>query len=181
MKFILPLLAAEERPFKILPQGDELLWGSIAFLILAVVLIKLVGPKMTAAFENRTNAIQGQLEEAERVKREADQIQEQYRAQLADARNEGNRVIEEAKRTAEAVRAEILAKAEKEATDVIARAQQDAANERERVMGELRGTLGDLSIQLAQRVIEAELSNPQAQRALVDRAIAELAGSNGSN
>jgi F-type H+-transporting ATPase subunit b len=171
--------AATEKSLEVLPDADELLFGSIFFFILLLGLAKLVFPKLREVLANRTAKIQGQLEEAERTKRDADQLLEQYRAQLADARNEVARIVEEGKRTAEALRADLVRKAEQEAQDIVARARTEASGERDRAMAELRSTVGDLSLTLASRVIESELSNPEAQRSMVDRAIAELAGSNG--
>jgi len=170
-------LVAAEKSLKVLPDKTELLWGSIFFLILFVAMSKLVFPKVRATMEKRRLAIQGQLEEAERAKREADTVLDQYRQQLNDARTEVARIIEEGKKTAEALRKDLSEKAETEAQQIVQRARQDVAGERDRAIAELRGTLGDLSIQLAQRVIEKELTSPDAQRALVERAIDELAGS----
>ena len=157
----LVVLAAEEgESLKVLPDPDELLWGSIAFGIVAVVLLVLVFPRLKVALEERTKRIQGQIEEAEGVKRDADAVLAEYRQKLSDARNEVNQIIEEGKRTAESLRADIVAKAEVEAREIVARAQADVAGERDRAIAALQDTLGDLSIQLAGRVIGQELSSP---------------------
>lgn len=166
-----------EESLEVLPAPDELLWGSLAFGILAILMIKFVFPKLRQALEERSQKIQGQIEEAERVKREADQVLEQYRTQLAEARAEVQKIIEEGKRTADALRQDLVAKAEQQAQEIVAKAQADVAGERDRAMQQLRTTLGELSIQLASRVIEKELSGSEAHRALVDRAITEVAGS----
>ncbi|HEX9712273.1 MAG TPA: F0F1 ATP synthase subunit B [Actinomycetota bacterium] len=168
--------AEEAHELRVLPAFDELLWGSLAFLLLVAFLLKFAFPRLKTGLEERTKRIQGQLEEAERVKRDADQVLEQYRAQLSDARAEVQRIIDEGKRTAEAMKDDIIAKAEAQAREVVQRAQADVAGERDRAMASLRDTLRDLSIQLAGRVIEKELSSSEAHRALVDRAIEELSG-----
>lgn len=168
-----------EEPRIHIPETDELIWGSIAFLVLVFLLTKFVFPRLRKGLEERTKRIQGQLEEAERTKREADLVLEQYRAQLSEARAEVGKIIEEGKRTAEAMRAEIVARAEREAAGIVQRAQVDVGAEKGRAMQELRSTLADLSIQIASRVVEKELSTSEAHRALVDRAITELSGSNG--
>jgi F-type H+-transporting ATPase subunit b len=182
------VLAAEEaaaegaNELQVLPHTDELLWGTIAFLILLFALLKFVFPRMQKGLEERRARIQGQLEEAERTKREADQVLEEYRAKLTDARTEVSRIIEEGKRTAESLRADIVAKAEAEAREIVQRAQADVAGERDRAIQSLRDTLGELSITLASRVIEQELRSSDAHRALVDRAIEDLTRSgNGTN
>ena len=174
--------AEAEGSLEVLPDTDELRWGAVFFFILVIAMVKFVGPKIRATFAQRTARIQGQLEEAERVKLQADQVLQEYRDKLGDARSEVARIIEEGKRTAEALRADIVAKAEAEAREIVQRAQADVAGERDRAVQQLRSTLGDLSIQLASRVIEKELSTTESHRALVDRAIEELNRSgNGSN
>jgi F-type H+-transporting ATPase subunit b len=180
---LLTRFAAEEgaKELEVLPDPDELLWGSLFFLVLLIVLIKFVFPKVNEGLAKRTAKIQGQMDAAEAVRREADGVLEEYRRQLADARTEASRIIEEGKRTAEALKADITARAEAEAREIVARAQADVAGERDRAIASLQRSVGDLSLTLAGRVIGAELANPEAQRALVDRAIAELSGGNGRN
>ena len=180
---LLTRFAAEEgaKELEVLPDPDELLWGSLFFVVLLVALVKFVFPKVNAGLAARSAKIAGQVEEADRIRREADTVLEDYKRQLADARNEASRIIEEGKRTAEALRADITARAETEARDIVARAQADVAGERDRAIASLQRTVGDLSLTLAGRVIGAELANPEAQRALVDRAIADLSGGNGRN
>ncbi len=175
------VLAAEEE-LRVLPAADELLWGSLAFGIVAILLLVFVFPKLRDGLKERTKRIQGQIEEAERTKREADQVLAEYRQKLADARSEVQLIIDEGKRTAESLKADIVAKAETEAREIVTRAQADVAGERDRAVAALRDTLGDLSIQLASRVIQKELASSDAHRALVDQAIADLGRSgNGSS
>jgi F-type H+-transporting ATPase subunit b len=175
------LIAASDSATRvILPKKDELIWGTIAFVLLFAFLAKAVFPKVREMLEQRTERVRGQLEAADRSKQEADQMLEQYRAQLADARGEVQRIIDEGKRTAEAVRQELVARAEQEAADIVSRARADVAGERDRAMQQLRTTVGELSLQLASRVIERELSSSEAHRALIDRAIQELSVSGGN-
>jgi len=172
---MLAILAADSTDLRILPHTDELVLATIAFGILVFFLVKKVFPRVKKGLEDRTAKIQGQLEEAERTKREADQVLEQYRAQLAGARAEVQKVIDEGKRTADALRADLVAKAESEAQEIVRRAQADVAGERDRAIQQLKQTMGELSIELAARIIEQDLKNNDAARSLVDKAIQELA------
>ena len=172
---MLAILAADSTDLRILPHTDELVLATIAFGILVFFLVKKVFPRVKKGLEDRTAKIQGQLEEAERTKREADQLLEQYRAQLAGARAEVQKVIDEGKRTADALRADLVAKAESEAQEIVRRAQADVAGERDRAIQQLKQTMGELSIELAARIIEQDLKNNDAARSLVDKAIQELA------
>lgn len=173
--------AAVEKSLSVTPDKAEFLYGSIFFGILMIAMYKFVFPKVGQAMTMRTSKIQGQMEEAERTKREADQILDQYKVQLAEARAEVAKIIEEGKRTADALRADLVAKAERDASEIVARAQADVAGERDRAIAQLRGTLGDLSISIASRVIEKELASTEAQRALVDQAITQLSSSGSNN
>jgi F-type H+-transporting ATPase subunit b len=168
-------ILADSTDLRILPHADELVLATIAFGILVAFLVKKVFPRLKKALEDRTAKIQGQLEEAERAKREADQVLEQYRAQLAGARAEVQKIIDEGKRTADALRADLVAKAEQEAQEIVRRAQADVAGERDRAIQQLKQTMGELSIELAARIIEQDLKNNDAARSLVDKAIQELA------
>jgi F-type H+-transporting ATPase subunit b len=173
------ILAAEEADPKrfVLPKTDELIWGAIAFFILFGFLAWKVWPAVKKMLDERAAKIKEGLESAEKSKVEADKMLEQYRKQLDEARGEAQKIIEEAKRTAESLRADLVKKAEAEAQDIVNRARADIAGEGDRVRQALRTELADLSLDLASRVIERELAQPESQKQFVERTIAELAAS----
>src|SRR5687767_4655638 len=106
---------AEEEPEGIdlvLPDPAELLWGAVAFVIVATFLMWKIWPRLREAIQNREQQIQGDLEEAEKAKNEANKEREEYQKQLAEARSEANRVIDEARGQAEEVRKDIIEKAQ---------------------------------------------------------------------
>ncbi|MBI4260506.1 MAG: F0F1 ATP synthase subunit B [Actinobacteria bacterium] len=166
--------AEEHNP--ILPETDELLWGSIAFFIVFAAIAFWAWPRIRKLLAERTEKIQGELEKAESTRHEADRILEEYREQIARARDEAGRIIEEARRTAEQLRKDLQARAEQEAQSTVARAQEEIRAERDRVVQELRAQVGALSIQLAERVVGASLDQKRHQE-LIDEYIEELAGS----
>lgn len=159
----------------ILPDPAELLWGAITFAVVAFVLTRMAFPKLREAVEKRERAIREANEAAERERQEAQREREEYRRQLANARAEANRVIEDARGQAEQVRRDIIAKAEKDAEAIVARAQEQIEAERTRTIQELQGTIANLSIQLAEKVVGRSLDGG-AQRDLVDSYIREVAG-----
>jgi len=176
------VLAIEETAKRfVLPHTDELVWGSIAFFILFFALSKVAFPKLNEMLQERSNKIREGLEKSEQAKTEAEQLLEQYRRQLDEARGDAQKIIEESKRTAESLRQELVAKAEKEAQDIVTRARTDVMGEAERAKQQLRAELASLSLELARRVIERELSQPDSARQFVDRTIEELAGTGASN
>ena len=103
------------------PKPAELIAAAIAFAIIFFIW-KWVLPRVNTMLEERRQQIQGQLESAEDTRRQAEQELQDYRAQLANAREEGNRIIEEARTTADQLRRDIQASAEQEAQNTVARA-----------------------------------------------------------
>jgi F-type H+-transporting ATPase subunit b len=164
----------------ILPAVDELVWGTISFIVVAVVLSKYAFPALRAGIEKREQTIQGNLEESEKAKNEAQKQLDDYRKQLAEARSEGNRIIEEARQSAEQVRNDITAKAEAEAEQIVARAQEQIEAERNRTVTELQSTIAELSIQLAEKVVGRSLDGG-SQKELVDAYIKEVSQMSSSN
>lgn len=161
----------------VMPHTGELVAAAIFFFTLFLIVSKVVLPKLNATLAAREQALAGQLTAAETTRGEADQVLAEYRARLADAQAEGNRIIEEARRTAEAIAAERRAAAEAEAAALVQRAQADIQAERDRALGALRTELAGLSIDLASRVVGRSLDN-EAQRSLVDGYIDQLTSQN---
>ncbi len=164
--------AEEHNP--ILPELGELIFGTLAFLIVFIVLAKYAFPRINRGLEERRQKIQGDLEGAEEARREAETSLERYRQQLEEARGEASRIIDEARKTAESMRRDMLAKAEHEASQVVARAQEEIRAERDRAFQELRAQLGELSVDLAARVVGESLDRDRQLR-LVDSYIDEVA------
>ena len=162
------------------PKLSELILGAIAFFILFAFMYKWALPRINQILEARRDKIQGDLEKAEQTKAEAEKMLTDYRQSLAGARDESNRIIEEARRTAESMRKDLQTKAEEEARQIVARAQDEIRAERDRVFQELRGQLGILSVQLAERVVGRSLDHDRQIR-LVDEYIDELSAAPSGN
>jgi len=169
------VLAAEERSglFLILPEIHELIWGIVSFAVLSFLLWKFAGPALNRTLEARQQAVVGGMQEAETAKVEAQGLLDDYRLQLANAKDESNRIIEEARRTADEMRTEMVAKAQSEAEEIVAKARGEVSAERERALAEVRQEVADLSLDLAERVVQGSLDR-EAQQGLIGRYLEEL-------
>src|SRR6478735_11350257 len=78
----------QKAPSPILPAKNELIWGTISFVVLFVLLWKFAWPGLKKGMDTRTERIRDDLAAAEAAKLEAEHVLEDYRAQLSDARNE---------------------------------------------------------------------------------------------
>jgi F-type H+-transporting ATPase subunit b len=163
------------------PHWEELIVGALAFAILFYFMWKWVLPRLNTLLEERRQKIQGEMERAESARSEADSLLADYRVQLAQARDEGNRIIEEARKTADQLRRDMQAKASEEADATVVRAQEEIRAERDRVFQELRGQVGDIAVELAARVVGQSLDKAAHER-LIDEYIDQVAaGGNGQN
>jgi F-type H+-transporting ATPase subunit b len=162
----------------ILPPPAELFWGAVAFAIVYLVASKLAFPKINELLEERATAIQGKMKEADERLEEAEARKQEFESRLGEAQGEANRIIEEARESAESVRREIIARAEAEAEQILERARGEVAVERERTIRQLRGEVSRLSVQLAEKIIARELDDT-AHGDLVDRYIDSLVAGNG--
>ena len=158
------------------PAAGELIIGLLAFAVLFYFTWKWVLPRVRQVLEERRQAIQGEMEQAEATRKQADQELEEYRAKIAGAREEANGIIEDARTTADQVRRDTLAKAEEESQQRLDRAAEEIRAERDRAFQELRGQLGEIAVELAERVVGQSLDD-EAHRRLIDEYIDEVAAS----
>lgn len=166
----------QEAPNPLVPEANEIIWGGAAFIVLLFAMWKWGLPAVRNMMHVREERIRTDLERAEGAKAESEQALQQYQAQLAEARTEAGRIIDEARQAADRVGQEVKARAEEEAREIVARAQADISLQQERALSELRTEVADLSISLAERIVEKNLDRT-TQMQLVDSFIEEV-GSN---
>ncbi|MCY3540168.1 MAG: F0F1 ATP synthase subunit B [bacterium] len=157
----------------LLPETSELIAGIIAFAIIFFFIWRWVVPTLGETLSKRQEAERSKLEAAENTKQEAEQMASDYREQIAGAKDEATRIVEEARQAAETVRSETIARAQQEAEEIMTRARQEADAETARALAEARGTVANLSIDLAEKVVGRSLDR-ETQLALVDDYLAEL-------
>ena len=178
MKVLVLAQAAEEESGGIdliLPDPDELIAGIVAFLIVFGFIWFKGRHWISRALAARQEAVASSLNEAEQAKVEAETLLAERRKEVAGARDEANRIVEEGRRSAEAIRAEILSKAKAESDEVARRAREGIDADRERASEQVRDLVAVLSLELAQKVVAGSV-DADAQQALVNRYIDELEG-----
>jgi F-type H+-transporting ATPase subunit b len=167
-------LASGEAPSPLTPIWQELVIGSIAFLVLVFVLVKYVFPVMEKTFQARVEAIEGGIAKAEAAQAEANGLLEQYKAQLAEARTEAAKIRDDARADAEGIRQDVLAKAQEERDRIIAAGRESLTAERQTIIRELRGEVGALAVSLAGKIVGESLEDEARRKGTVDRFLADL-------
>lgn len=169
------ILAAESAN-PLLPPLGEIIVGTITFAIAFFVLAKFVWPRFEQVFRARREAIEGGIERAEAMQAEAKAALEQYRAQLAEARNEAAQIRDQARAEGQRILEELRTQAQEESARIVARGEEQLATARQQVVNELRGQIGTLAVDLAGRVVGESLADDARRSGTVDRFLAELDG-----
>ena len=160
-------------PNPILPAANELVWGSLSFVILFYLLVRFAFPPVKKMMEERTNRIRRDLDDGERVRSEAEAILADYQRQLADARGEANRVIEESRQTAERLRADLVQRAEAEVAELRRRSEEDIRAAQQQALADLQASVKGLVIELAEKVVERNLDR-ETNMALIESYISQV-------
>lgn len=166
--------AAGEGANPLVPHTAELIVGFIAFSLLFLVLRSKVVPLFEKAFAERTEAIQGGMEKAERAQVEAERALAQYTAQLNEARGEAQKIREDARVQGVAIIEDLRSKAAEEAARITAAATAAIQSERQQAMTALRNEVGALATELAGKIVGEALDDQVRQSRIVDRFISDL-------
>src|ERR687889_2907964 len=167
---------AAEANNPLIPPVGEIIVGTITFAILCVVLFRFVPPRFEQVFRARREAIEGGIERAEAMQAEAQQALQQYRAQLAEARDEAAQIRDQARAEGQQILEELRTQAQEESARIVARGEEQLATARQQVVNELRGQIGTLAVDLAGRVVGESLEDDARRSGTVDRFLAELDG-----
>jgi F-type H+-transporting ATPase subunit b len=165
----------------LLPTGPELIIGTICFFLVFGILGKVFMPRITKMLAERTELIEGGLAHAEKEQQEAQQVLEEYRQQLADARHEAARMRQEAQEQGAQIIVEMRQQAEAEARRITESAQAQIESERQQALASLRTEVGTLATELASRIVGESLTDQALQGRMVDRFLDELEATAGRN
>jgi len=167
-------LAAEEKINPLIPHTAELVVGAVAFTLLFLTLRKFVVPMFEKAYTDRTTAIQGGMERAEKAQQDAQRALAQYTEQLTKAQSEAQTLREEARVQGAAIIEDLRAKAQEEAARITATAHASIEAERQQAVTSLRNEVGALAVELASKIVGEALDDQARQSRIVDRFLEDL-------
>jgi F-type H+-transporting ATPase subunit b len=166
----------QQAPNPLLPETHEIFWGTFGFVVVMFGMWKFALPAMRTTLDARADRIRTDLESAEAQRTEASEILSQYQAQLADARTESARIIEEARQAADEVKRSLSAKAEADIAEMRNRATADIAAAKVQAIADLRGEVASLAIGAAEQVVGRNLDR-DTNVALVEAYINQVGAS----
>ncbi len=165
----------QEAPNPLLPEVNEIIWGAIGFFVVAYFVAKMGYPAIKKSMDARTERIRDDLTAAETQRAEADTVLAEYRAQLADAKAESARIIEEARSVGEAMKREQEGRLQAELAELRSRAADDIDSAKAQAIADLRGEVARLAVGAAEVVVGRSLDEP-TQVQLIEDYINQVAG-----
>lgn len=169
--------SCQKAPNPLLPETHEIIWGTFGFVVVMVGMWKFAVPAMKKTLDARAEKIEGDIAAAEAQRAEASQILEQYKAQLADARTESARVIEEARQTADTLKQQLQAQAQADIAELRQQAAADIEAAKAQAINDLRGEVATLAIGAAEQVVQRNLDQ-ETNVALVEAYINQVGAKN---
>lgn len=156
------------------PADAELIYGSLASILIFAALYKFAGPAVKKAMAARTERIQTELDESAAAKAAAEAEAAGIRQAAGDIDAERQRLFAEADAQAEALLADGRARLEQEVVDLEARAAADIAVTAGRANDELRAEISRLAAVATDRVIAGGVIDDGTQQALIENFIARV-------
>ena len=151
------------------PNWTEVIVGALAFFIVFGVLWTILVPRIMTLLNERTDQIEGRLQRAAEAQAVADQLREQYQAQLAQAWHEAALLREQSREEGAAIIAEMRRQAQAEARRITEAARAQIEADRQQAFSSLQAGIGTLSVQLASKIVGESLEDEARQGRVVDR------------
>jgi F-type H+-transporting ATPase subunit b len=173
----LPIHAAEEG-VALSPFAGNLgnaIWTLAIFLIVVVVLGKFAWGPILSLLQQREAFIHTALSEAKQDRDRAEASLKEYTAKLQAAHAEAAALVEDARRDAERLREDLRQKARTEADNTLANAQRQIQLETSRALEQIRKEAVDLSVMIASKIIQRNLTKEDNER-LIDDALKQVEG-----
>jgi F-type H+-transporting ATPase subunit b len=170
------LLAAEEEgggSFLVSPSLGLMIWTLIAFGATFLILRRFAFPPIQEALDKRAKAIQSSIDAAETTKREADELLQEYRARLKEAREQADDIVARARHSAETTKDEAKVDAKKYRDELMESTRKDIEAETRRALDEIRKEVANLTVMATEKVTRMSLDDDDHRR-LIQEALDEV-------
>ncbi len=145
------------------PAFGLIVWTTLAFLIVFLILKKFAWKPILSSLKERENSIADAIATADKVKAEMAQLKSENEALMVKAREERGAMIREAKETGDKMIADAKEKAKAEYDRIVSEAQQAIQQQKNAALTDVKNQVGALVIEVAEKVLRKELANKPDQ------------------
>ncbi|MDC0643769.1 F0F1 ATP synthase subunit B [Flavobacteriaceae bacterium] len=149
-------------------------WQTLLFVGLLLLMAKYAWKPILTAVEERENTIKDSLEAADKAKTDMEAIQADNKRILKEARAERDALLAEAKKASTQMINEAKDAAKTEADKIAAVAQEAILQEKNAAINDIKNQMASLSIEIAQKIVQGELSDQKKQEQLVEKLVKEI-------
>lgn len=151
------------------PELGTIVWTTLIFLILLVVLRAFAWKPIMQAIKAREESIKGSLESAEEARREMQRLKADNEAIMQEARSERDELLREARDARDKMIAEAKKQAKTEADKMIQRARDGIEREKNMAINDMRNQIASLSVEIAEKILGEELKDSREQNRLIGK------------
>ena len=159
--------------FLVSPNVGLMIWTLIAFSVTLYLLNRIAFPRIREALDRRAKGIADSIDAAERTRREADELLEEYRARLKEAREQAEDIVVRARQNADAERERTRAEARQQREELMEATRRDIDAETRRAIDDIRREVATLTVIATEKVTRKTLDE-QDQRRLIEEALSEV-------
>ncbi|MGO1638065.1 MAG: F0F1 ATP synthase subunit B [Ancrocorticia populi] len=171
-------LAEEAEHNLLLPAPADLIWGSIAFVIVALVVGKLAWPTFMEMLDERKTKIEDGLAAAANAKEEMAGEREALADEINNAHREAAQIRNQAKDNAVEIARTAKADAASDAERITSNAQRQIEVDATSAKKALEQQIGTLAVDLAEKIVGAQALDPDISRDVIDRFLDDLEAQN---
>lgn len=156
------------------PGIGLLFWTTIIFLLFWFMVGKFGFTPIKNSLKKRNNDIQAALDEAKNAREEMAKLSSDNQRLLNEAREERSKMLREAKETGDKLIAEARNKAKEEAQKIVVDARNEIENQKNKAVMEVKNQLGQMSVDIAEKLIRQQMNQTQEQKTLVEKLVNEI-------
>lgn len=156
------------------PGLGLIVWTTIVFILLLVILAKFAWKPILTAIKTREQGITDALASADRALNEVRELKSNNERLLAEGRAERDNLLKEAREMKDSIINEAKAKATKDAERIMQTAREQIINEKNAAITDLKNQVATLSIDIAEKILKSELTQDEKQKTLVGNLMKDL-------
>ena len=165
----------ENLPSILTPDLGLLFWMLLAFLVVFFVVAKFGFPAIIGMVEDRKRYIDESLQKAHEASERLANIQKEGESMLQEARQKQAQILKEAADTRDAIVAQAQEKAREEGNRLISEAKGEIESQKQAAISEIRAQVAELSVKVAEKILRKELASDAKQMETIDRLLDEVA------
>ena len=161
-------------PSILTPDLGLLFWMLLAFLVVFFVLVKYGFPAIVNMVEGRKQYIDESLKKAHEASERLQNIKQEGEAILQEARDRQAQILKEATETRDAIVQKAQEQARNEGARLLSEAKAEIEGEKQQAIRDIREQVADLSVQIAEKVLREKLSTDAEQMNMIDRLLDDV-------